>query len=255
MRRALPCSLFWLMAACGGAEDSLEQPASLQTLRQHLALFDYKAPSSTDNDTNPDTVANSEVVLNAGEAVMIGTCSINESAFSVDTYLRLLTPSMTEVASNDDQCGGRGSKISYTPSVSGSFLLRAGCFSTGLCSGTVALSRRLGAPVAFSAASTNDAQVNTYNKQYALTGGDVVRVSTCGYSATGATASGDTYLRLYKNNGGVFTLVASNNTAASSPCGTAAEILFTVPSAGYYQVRVGCAADTACSGNLAVYVE
>ncbi|MFL5343716.1 MAG: hypothetical protein ACJ8AT_02935 [Hyalangium sp.] len=38
-------------------------------------------------------------------------------------------------------------------------------------------------------------------------------------------------------------------------CELQAELVYTVPTAGYYQVRIGCAANKACSGNLAVYVE
>lgn len=83
----------------------------------------------------------------------------------------------------------------------------------------------------------------------------MVRVSTCGFNATGASAAGDTYLRLYQNSAGLFYQVAANDTAATGSCVEAAEIVYTVPVSGYYQVRVGCAANRPCSGRLAVYVE
>jgi hypothetical protein len=256
MGRALLCLLCAATAACGGLEDSKGESAAMRTARQQLALFDYEA-SETDTATNPKTSANSFVDLYAGEAVMIGTCGITDSYPWGETVLRLFQPKGQEVASSDHACNGDGSKISYTPLVSDSYLLRAGCFLDNYCSGTVAISRRKGVPAPFRAANTHNALVNTYNKQYSFRGGDVVRISTCGYNATGASASGDTYLRLYQNNGGVFTQVAENNSAEQSQdfCSIAAEIVYTIPSAGYYQVRVGCDSNKSCSGALAVYVE
>lgn len=255
MRRAILCSFLSLAVACGGMEDSTEETSSLNTVKQRLALFDYQASSSTNNATNPDTSADYWISLTSGEAVMIGTCVLNESVYTGDTYLRLFDPGAIEVASNDDYCLGLGSKISYTPSVTGIYMIRAGCWSTNTCSGTVSIARRKAAPVAFSVSNTNNASINTFNKQYSFNGGDVVRVSTCAYNSTGASATGDTYLRLYQNNAGVYTQVATNDTAVTGSCGTAAEIVYTIPTAGYYQFRVGCAANTTCSGNVAVYVE
>ncbi len=255
-RRPLLFSLCVLTVACGGLEGSREEPSASGSLEQRLALFDFAA-SNTNNATDPNNSVHSEVVLNAGETVMIGTCGLTGARYSNDTILLLFDPNGTQVGYGFQSCNDTGSKISYTPSVSGSFLLRAGCILDEPCAGTVAISRRRGAPIAFNAANTHNASINTYNKQYYFNGGDVVRVSTCGYNATGATASGDTYLRLYRNNGGVFTQVAANNSAQQSIdfCDTAAEILYTVPSSGYYQIRAGCDANTACSGNLVVYVE
>ncbi|WP_147444977.1 hypothetical protein [Corallococcus sp. CA053C] len=253
MRRTLLLCMLGLASACGGPEMQDEASDTLGEVNQRLALMDYQA-ADTASAANPTTSANSYVDLIANEAVMIGTCVLNEAYFSGDTALRLYNPSATQVAYNDDYCGGYGSKISYTPTVSGSFLLRAGCYSSGACSGTVAIARRKGAPVSFNVTNTNNAQLNTFNKQYSFAGGDLVRVSTCAYNSTGATASGDTYLRLYRNVGGVFTEVAANDTASTS-CGSAAEIVYSIPSSGYYQFRAGCATNTACSGNVAVYVE
>ncbi|NOK02961.1 MULTISPECIES: hypothetical protein [Myxococcus] len=254
MRRFLLISVLGLASACGGPDTSMDAAESLGESRQRLALMDYQA-SNTTNATNPATSAHYNVDLVANEAVMIGTCGLSDATFTGDTLLRLYNSSATEVANNDQNCYGDGSKLSYTPTISGSYLIRAGCWSSGSCTGTVAIARRKGAPVFFSASNTNNAQVNTFNKQYSFTGGEVVRVSTCGVSSTGAAASGDTYLRLYRNVNGVFTLVASNDTAATLGCGTAAEIVYSVPASGYYQFRAGCAGNTACSGNVTVYVE
>ena len=59
-------------------------------------------------------------------------------SFTGDTFLRLRNPSATQVATNDDACGGVGSQIVYRATVSGNFELRAGCYSTTSCNGTVA---------------------------------------------------------------------------------------------------------------------
>jgi hypothetical protein len=45
----------------------------------------------------------------------------------------------TEVASNDDNCGGNGSLVSYKATATGYYTIHAGCFSSGSCSGTVAV--------------------------------------------------------------------------------------------------------------------
>lgn len=255
MRRALMCMLFTLTAACGGDMSEDEQESSpLKRTEQRLALFDYVASSSTNSASDPNTSADYVVNLSANETVMIGTCVLNEAAYSGDTYLRLYNPGSVEVAVNDDWCNGLGSKISYTAPAAGSYLIRAGCYSTGLCSGTVSLARRMGI-ASFNVSNTNNALINTFNKQYKFNAGDVVRISTCSYNSFGATASGDTYLRLYQNNGGVFTQVAANDTGPGFSCGAAAEIVYSIPASGYYQVRAGCAANTACGGTLAVYVE
>jgi hypothetical protein len=255
VRHILLLSLCALAVACGGPEDSMEDSPDLKTTRQRLALFDYVVSSSTSSAMNPFTSGNSQLAINGGETVMIGTCGINESAYSGDTYLRLFDPEEFEKASNDDYCGGLGSKVSYTATDPILLTIRAGCYGAELCSGTVAISRRRGEPLYFEAANTNNATVNTYNKQYHFNGGDVVRLSTCGSSATGANAIGDTFLRLYQNSAGLFYEVAANDTADAGGCGVAAEIVYTVPFSGYYQVRMGCAANTPCAGNLAVYVE
>lgn len=85
----------------------------------------------------------------AGQTVKISTvnqgtaCSLVGSSGSGDTYLRLVGPSGTEVASNDDSssansaCSGLQSFITYTAATSGTYTIRMGCYSSGSCSGTV----------------------------------------------------------------------------------------------------------------------
>ena len=196
------------------------------------------------------------IYLKAGDTVMIATCVVTGSSYVGDTYLRLFSPTAVEVTSNDDYCLGLGSKIHYTASATGNYMIRAGCFSTGTCQGTVAYSTRKALYAVPTLSNTNNANVNTYNKQYYFNGGETVRVSTCTYNAYGASAAGDTYLRLFQQVNGLYTQVAeNNNTTSMADCASAAEIVYNIPSAGYYQIRVGCSTNTSCSGNVAVYVE
>ncbi len=58
-----------------------------------------------------------------------------------DTYLRLFNPSGVQVASNDDSCG-RLSFASHAATASGTYQIRAGCYSSNSCSGTVAYTIR-----------------------------------------------------------------------------------------------------------------
>ena len=60
------------------------------------------------------------------------------ASFTGDTYLRLKGPSGSDVASNDDSCGGVGSKLTFTATTAGTYQIRAGCYSSTSCSGTVA---------------------------------------------------------------------------------------------------------------------
>lgn len=254
MRRLLFMGVFVLSAACGGAMDAtVEGDLSLETLKQRLSLFDYSA-SNTNYAQDTSTSAQSGISLAAGETVMIGTCGITDSAYTGDTYLRLYSPSSTQVAVSDDACG-LGSKIAYTAPSAGTYTLRAGCFSTGNCTGTVALSRRKAAYAIPNLSNTNNATINTFNKQYYFNGGEILRVSTCAANASGATASGDTILRLFQQSNGAYTNEVASNDNAGGSCASASEIIYSVPAAGYYQIRAGCAANTACSATVAVYTE
>ncbi|WNG57899.1 hypothetical protein F0U59_26455 [Archangium gephyra] len=95
--------------------------------------------ASNTNSAQQNTV-NQTIALTAGQTLTLGTCGVTGSSFSGDTYLRLYNPSGTQVAYNDDACGGTGSNFTYTvPSgASGNYQLRAGCYSSNSCSGTAA---------------------------------------------------------------------------------------------------------------------
>ena len=74
----------------------------------------------------------------AGKALSLGTTNIAGAACAGDTYLTLVSPSGTELFSNDDYGGGACSFLSYTPTVSGTYTIKEKCYSTYTCTGTVA---------------------------------------------------------------------------------------------------------------------
>jgi hypothetical protein len=96
-------------------------------------------------------------------------------------------------------------------------------------------------PLSYTAANTNSAQQNTVNRTFTLNAGDTVEVGTC--NLTGASASGDTYLRLF----GAGTQVAFSDDSCG---GTASFIQYTAPTAGTYELRAGCYSSTSCGGTV-----
>ncbi len=211
--------------------------------------------NATNTNSAQQNTVNKTVSLTAGQKITLGTCGVTGSAFNGDTWLRLNGPSATEVASNDDACGGRGSQIVYTAPTSGNYEIRAGCYSSNTCDGTVVWEIVTGTPpppptggtYTFSASNTNSAQQNTVNRSITVAAGQVVTVGTCGM--TGATFSGDTYLRLY---GPSSTQVASNDDSCN---GIGSKLTFTATTAGTYQIRAGCYSSNSCSGTVAWTVQ
>jgi microsomal dipeptidase-like Zn-dependent dipeptidase len=96
--------------------------------------FSYSATNT--NSAQQNTV-NHNVMVSAGQTLRIGTCSVSGASGSGDTYLRVYGPGGTQVAYNDDSCGVL-TYLSYTASQTGIYQVRAGCYSGGSCSGTVA---------------------------------------------------------------------------------------------------------------------
>ncbi|WP_224240334.1 hypothetical protein [Hyalangium gracile] len=93
----------------------------------------YAFSASNTNDARQNTV-NLNVPLTVGQKIDVSTCG----GATGDTYLRLYGPSATQVAANDNSCfNGEGSRLSYTTLTNGTFQIRAGCASSGSCSGTV----------------------------------------------------------------------------------------------------------------------
>ncbi|AKJ03807.1 trypsin domain protein [Archangium gephyra] len=209
--------------------------------------------ASNTNSAQQNTV-NRIIALSAGQTLTLGTCGVTGSSFSGDTYLRLYNSSGVQVALSDDACGGAGSNFTYTvPSgAGGNYQLRAGCYSSYSCSGTVAWTTTgsttpppSGSTLNYSASNTNSAQQATVNQTITLTAGQTLTLGTCG--VTGSSFSGDTYLRLYNSSG---VEVAYNDDACG---GTGSNFTYTVPSGagGNYQLRAGCFSSNSCSGTAA----
>ncbi len=218
---------------------------------QVLGLFNFSVDPSPTGEVGKEY----DVLLAAGETVTIGMCGISESTADGDTMLWVYSPDGGLVAFNNDGTAsdcGTASKVDFTATVTGYHQVRVGCLGTSQCRGTVGMGRRKGL-VPFELMNTDNATLNTYNKQFKFEAGDVVRVSTCARNAHGAFAEGNTYLRFYKQSAGLYSEVAASDD--TEECGAAAEILYTVLSTGYYQVRAGCAANTSCHGAVAIYVE
>lgn len=95
--------------------------------------FNFSA--SNTNSATQNTV-NHDVTVGAGQRIEFGTCTVPGSSGSGDTYLRLYFNG-SQVASNDDTCGLL-SFVSHTAAQSGTYQIRAGCYSSRTCSGTVA---------------------------------------------------------------------------------------------------------------------
>ena len=96
--------------------------------------FSYSA--SNTNSATQNTI-NFDILLSAGQTLSIGTCGVPGASGSGDTFLRLFDPSNNQVAANDDACGVL-SFLTFVATTTGTFQVRAGCFSSSSCSGTVA---------------------------------------------------------------------------------------------------------------------
>ncbi len=92
------------------------------------------------NATNNATVNTKDIpiYLTAGQTLRFGTTNLAGASFVGDTFIRLLNPNLTEVVSNDDYGIDVGSYIEHTATVTGTYIMRIGCYSNNLCSGSVA---------------------------------------------------------------------------------------------------------------------
>ncbi|QRN94517.1 C-type lectin domain-containing protein [Archangium violaceum] len=96
----------------------------------------------------------------------------------------------------------------------------------------------------YSASNTASATQNTVNVAVTLQAGQTLTAGTCGIS--GASGSGDTYLRLYGPNG---QQVAYNDDACG---GVSSNFSYTVPTGGggTYVINAGCYSSGSCSGRV-----
>jgi hypothetical protein len=199
--------------------------------------YSFSASNTLSATTN---TVNFDVALFAGQTITLGTCGLTGAEGTGDTVLRLFDDSNAQVAVNDDSCDLR-SNLSFTAPRAGVFQIRAGCFSTNSCSGTVAYTLSATGSLPFSASNTNSAMQNTANFNISLLAGQTITLGTCG--APGASGSGDTYVRLFDATNHE---VTSNDDAAN--CGLLSNLSFTAPIDSVLQVRAGCFSTTACSG-------
>ncbi|EYF08633.1 adventurous gliding motility protein Q [Chondromyces apiculatus DSM 436] len=100
-----------------------------------------------------------------------------------------------------------------------------------------------GGSFSYSASNTGSASYNTVDHPVTVAPGQWIEIGTC--SLPGATASGDTYIRLYDSNGNQ---VASNDDA----CGVATYLSYAVPPGAVsgYTIRAGCYSSNSCSGTV-----
>lgn len=94
----------------------------------------------------------------------------------------------------------------------------------------------------YSASDTDSAQQNTVNRSISLIAGQKITIGTCGL--TGATFTGDTYLRLI----GPSVLEAASNDDACGGAGSHFTYVATANSS--YQIRSGCYGSSACTGTV-----
>ena len=94
--------------------------------------------SATNTNSATQNYAVCAIGICFGETVVMTTCSSGGS-YTGDTYLRLYSNAMTQVAVNDDYCDN-GSEITYTSDEEGcnTFYLHEGCYGSLACTATVA---------------------------------------------------------------------------------------------------------------------
>ncbi|WP_309894565.1 serine protease [Archangium sp.] len=210
------------------------------------------AYSTTNTNSAQQNTLNRRFLFNEGEVVEVGTCNLTGATAVGDTYLRLYDSATgAQVAVNDDSCGGQSSYLKYTVPVGkgGTYELRAGCYSSGSCEGTVVWRVNVAPPVTtgsftYSASNTRGASRGTVDHSVTMTEGQTLQLGTC--TVAGASGSGDTYLRLVNAAG---TEVAANDNA----CGSLSYLSYTVPAGagGTYTIRAGCASNRSCGGTVA----
>jgi Lectin C-type domain len=101
--------------------------------------FSYSASNTYNATVN---TYNYSLPLRFGQIVTVGTCGVPGASGSGDTYLRILrNGSPITYAENDDAGSPCGvlSNISFFVYESATYTIQAGCYGSGSCSGTVAI--------------------------------------------------------------------------------------------------------------------
>jgi len=251
---AQDCTLFTLlfMQQTGDVYDVTDNQAQTAERLAHRKAWCgsgnkllYFSLNSTNNATTRTT--NRDIPLRGGETLTLGTCGVPGASSTSNTYLRLFSPSGTEVAANDNACGGAQSNFTYTVPWwgTGTYQLRAGCAGTSMCGGTVTWT--ISGFFSYSAGNTNNANNGYTTQGLTLVEGQRLQLGTCGVQ--GASGTGDTYLRLFQSPG---PQVAYNDDG----CGLLSNIQFLVPwgKAGEHQVRAGCYSNGSCNGTVSYLI-
>jgi hypothetical protein len=91
-------------------------------------------------NTNNDTQNYFQFAIDAtvNHSLTVDTCS---TAFTQDTYLRLMNPNGTELAANNNACGSTGiqSRIAVSVPTTGTYVIREGCAGSATCNGLVTI--------------------------------------------------------------------------------------------------------------------
>jgi hypothetical protein len=113
--------------------------AAFEVTRRGAAGGTFSYAAAVDTNSATQNTTNGAVFLRRGDSVQIGTCpGVPGASGTGDTLLRLFGPNGLEVTNNDDACGLQ-SQLSFTAPIDqpGAYEIRAGCFGSNTCSGTV----------------------------------------------------------------------------------------------------------------------
>lgn len=92
----------------------------------------YNYATTNTNSAQQNTIDRA-ITANAGQRVSVKICT----NITGDPYLRINNPDGTLLAYNDDSCAAQGAQFTWTATTTGSYTIRAGCFSSTACNATV----------------------------------------------------------------------------------------------------------------------
>jgi hypothetical protein len=126
---------------CDGVDNDCDgQIDEPDTCLAGTTYFTYTARDTTSATRN---TTDRSVLLEAGQLLEVSTCTTTMpgTQSTGDSYLRLFSPSNTQVDENDESpdCTDGSSSMRYTvpAGAGGTYVIRAGCFAENVCSGTV----------------------------------------------------------------------------------------------------------------------